>query len=98
LYASVENPFLTEFSNKEPLPAYSIEKIMKLRRFVEEAGSAPLYEEKSTMVESITTIVVKTKIKTSEVFLLSVDLKYRIFSAWVGVGSCHIKTSRICHT
>jgi hypothetical protein len=81
LYASVENPFLTEFSNTELLPAYSVEKITKLRRFAEEAGSAPLYEEKSTIVESITTIVVKTKTKTSEVFLLSVDVTYRIVSS-----------------
>jgi hypothetical protein len=66
----VEILFLTEFSNMVLLAANIVEKMTNIAMFDQDEASTPLYEEKSTMVESTTTIVVKTKIKASEVFLL----------------------------
>jgi hypothetical protein len=48
-----------------------IEKMTKIAVFTENEASTPLYEEKSTMVESNTTTAVKTKMKINEVFLFS---------------------------
>jgi hypothetical protein len=53
------------------LAANTVEKMIKMAMFDEDEASIPVYEEKSTIVESITTMVAKIKIKTSEVFLLS---------------------------
>lgn len=52
------------------LTANTVEKMIKMAMFDEGEASIPVYEEKSTIVESITTMVAKIKIKTSEVFLL----------------------------
>ena len=51
-----------------------IENRTKIALFNEVGSSTPLYEENSTMVESNTTMHVKIKMKTSEVFLLRVKL------------------------
>lgn len=53
------------------LATNTVEKMIKMAMFDEDETSTPVYEEKSTIVESITTMVTKIKIKTSEVFLLS---------------------------
>ena len=52
------------------LTANTVEKMIKMAMFDEDEASTPVYEEKSTIVESNTTMVAKIKIKTSEVFLL----------------------------
>jgi hypothetical protein len=52
------------------LAANTAEKMIKREMFDEDEASTPVYEEKSTIVESITTMVAKIKIKISEVFLL----------------------------
>jgi hypothetical protein len=52
------------------LAANTVEKMIKMAMFNEDEASTPVYEEKSTIVESITTMVAKIKIKTMEVFLL----------------------------
>jgi hypothetical protein len=51
-----------------------MEKMTKIAMFNQVGSLTPLYEEKSTIVESNTTMVVKIKIKISEVFLLSVKV------------------------
>ena len=61
--------FLTEFSNMVLLATNIIEKMIKIAMFKEVGSSTPLYEENFTMVESNTTMVVKIKMKISEVFL-----------------------------
>jgi hypothetical protein len=45
--------------------------MIKITVFPEAEVSTPLYEEKSTMLESITTTAVKTNMKINELFLLS---------------------------
>jgi hypothetical protein len=47
-----------------------IEKMTKIAAFNQVGYSTPLYEANSTIVESNTTMVVKIKMKISEVFLL----------------------------
>jgi hypothetical protein len=49
-----------------------IEKMTKIIRFNHVGNSTPLYEEKLTIVVSNIATVMKTKMKTSAVFLLSV--------------------------
>ena len=66
--------FLTEFINIVLLATNIIEKMIKIAMFTEVGASTPLYEEKSTMVESINTRPVKIKMKINEVFLLRVKL------------------------
>jgi hypothetical protein len=51
-----------------------MEKMTKIAMFNQVGSLTPLYEEKSTIVESNATMVVKIKIKISEVFLLSVKV------------------------
>lgn len=65
--------FLTEFSVLL-LAAKIIERMIKIAVLTEIEASTPLYEEKSTIVESKTTTAVKTSIKINELFLLSVKL------------------------
>jgi hypothetical protein len=74
LYVPVDMLFLTEFSNMVLLAPNIIENMIKIAVFDRLERSTPLYEENSTIVESNTIMVVKTKIKTSEVFLLRVKL------------------------
>lgn len=52
----------------------TIEKMIKIVVFTEIEASAPLYEEKSIMLESSTTTAMKTKTKINELFLLSDNL------------------------
>jgi len=52
-----------------------IEKLTKIITFVEIGSSTPLYVEKDTIDESNTIMVVKSKMKTSEVFLFSIKLE-----------------------
>jgi len=52
-----------------------IEKLIKIITFVEIGSSTPLYVEKDTIDESNTIMVVKSKMKTSEVFLFSIKLE-----------------------
>lgn len=79
------------------LAANIIEKTIKMAMFTEDDASAPLYEEKSTMVESITTMVAKIKMKTSEVFLLRVIVAVLIVPSLAAIEMWRIKTSRIEH-
>jgi hypothetical protein len=51
-----------------------VEKMTKIVMFNQVGDSIPLYEENFTIVESNTTMVVKIKMKVSEVFLLSVKV------------------------
>jgi hypothetical protein len=51
-----------------------MEKMTKIAMFNQVGSLTPLYEEKSTIIESNTTMVMKTTMKISEVFLLSVKL------------------------
>jgi hypothetical protein len=66
--------FPTGFSNMVLLATNIIEKMTKIVMFNQVGSLTPLYEENSTIVESNTTIVVKIKMKISEVFLLSVKM------------------------
>jgi len=66
--------FLTEFSSVVLLATKIIERMIKIAVLTEIEASTPLYEEKSTIVESKTTTAVKTSIKINELFLLSVKL------------------------
>jgi hypothetical protein len=75
LYTCVDIIFLTEFSNIVLLATNIIEKMTKIATFNQVGDSTPLYEEKSTIVESNTTTVVKINIKISEVFLLRVKVE-----------------------
>jgi len=52
-----------------------IEKLTKIITFIEIGSSTPLYVEKDTIDESNTIMVVKSKMKTSEVFLFSIKLE-----------------------
>jgi hypothetical protein len=52
-----------------------MEKMAKIAMFDELGSSTPLYEENSTMVESNITMVVKIKMRISEVFLLIVKVE-----------------------
>jgi hypothetical protein len=70
----VEILFRTEFSNSVVLAVNIVEKMTKITMFDDDEASAPLYEENSTIVESITTTVVKIKMKMNEVFLLRVKV------------------------
>jgi hypothetical protein len=70
----VEILFLTEFSSMVLLATNIMEKMTKIAMFNQVGSLTPLYEEKATIVESNTTMVVKIKIKISEVFLLSVKV------------------------
>jgi hypothetical protein len=74
LYACVDILFLTEFSSTVLLATNIIEKMIKIVTFNQVGDSTPLYEENSTIIESNTTMVVKIKMKTSEVFLLRVKV------------------------
>jgi hypothetical protein len=47
-----------------------IEKMTKIAMFNQVGDSTPLYAENFTIVESNTTVVVKIKMKISEVFLV----------------------------
>ncbi|HJT49453.1 MAG TPA: hypothetical protein VJ729_14805 [Nitrososphaeraceae archaeon] len=89
----VEILFFTEFSNTALLAANIIEKTIKTAMFVENEASAPLYEEKSTTVESTTTMVAKIRMKTSEVFLLKIIVL--IVSSFMAIEVRCIKTSRV---
>jgi hypothetical protein len=51
-----------------------IEKMIKIATFNQVGYSTPLYEEKSTIVESNTIMVEKINIKISEVFLLGIKV------------------------
>ena len=75
LYVCVDILFLTEFSSIVLLATKTIEKMIKIATFNQVEDSTPLYEENSTIIESNTTMAVKIKMKTSEVFLLSVKLE-----------------------
>jgi hypothetical protein len=52
-----------------------IEKLTKIITFIEIGSSTPLYVEKDTIDESNTIMVVKSKMKISEVFLFSIKLE-----------------------
>jgi hypothetical protein len=52
-----------------------MEKTTKIAMCNQVGGLTPLYEEKSTIVESKTTTVVKIKMKVSEAFLFSVKVE-----------------------
>jgi len=52
-----------------------IEKLTKIITFIEIGSSTPLYVEKDTIDESNTIMVVKSKMKKGEVFLLSIKLE-----------------------
>ena len=75
MYTCVDIIFLTEFSNIVLLATNIIEKMTKIATFNQVGDSTPLYEEKSTIVESDITTVVKINIKISEVFLLRVKVE-----------------------
>jgi hypothetical protein len=49
-----------------------MEKMIKIAIFEEIGSSTPLYEENSTMLESNTIMLMKSKMNRSEVFLLKV--------------------------
>ncbi|MFZ0221680.1 MAG: hypothetical protein WAM42_08305 [Candidatus Nitrosopolaris sp.] len=63
--------FLTEINSAVLLVTNIIEKMIKIAVLTEIEASSPLYEEKTTMVESKTTTAVKTSMKINELFLLS---------------------------
>jgi hypothetical protein len=52
-----------------------IEKLTKIITFIEIGSSTPLYVEKDTIDESNTIMVVRSKMKINEVFLLSIKLE-----------------------
>ncbi len=67
-----------------------IEKMTKIAMFNQVGNSTPLYEENSTIVESNTTMVVKIKMKISEVFLLRLRWRYNyiiFFPSLYGIES-----------
>jgi hypothetical protein len=74
LYACVEILFLTEFISIVLLATNIIEKMIKIATFNQVGSLTPLYEEKSTIVESNTTMAVKIKMKISDFFLVRFKL------------------------
>ena len=70
LCAYLDKRFLTEFMNMVLVVTNIIENITKIERLNGREGSTPVYEENFTMDVSNTTIVVKTKMKISEFFLV----------------------------
>lgn len=62
--------FLTEYINVALVAANIIKKMTKIAEFNWTKISAALYEKNFTMVESKTTIPVKTKMKIREFFLV----------------------------
>ena len=74
MYAYVKILFLTEFISSVLLATNIIEKIIKIATFSQVGSLTPLYEEKSTIVESNTTMAVKIKMKISDFFLVRFKL------------------------
>ncbi|MGA9154320.1 MAG: hypothetical protein WBZ36_27370 [Candidatus Nitrosopolaris sp.] len=67
----VQVDLLTEFSSVALNTTNIIEKMIKMTVFQEGEVSTPLYEEKSTMLESITATTVKPNMKIKGLSLLS---------------------------
>jgi len=67
----LEVDFLTEYISMILITTKIVEKLIKIAIFAEIEASPPLYEENNTIVESITATVVKLRMMTRDVFLVS---------------------------
>lgn len=70
LFAYLEITILAELRSNAPVATNNRKKIIKIVVFSQIGGLIPLYDEKSTIVESKTNTMVKTNAKTNEFFFV----------------------------